>query len=438
MAAVLPTTEVIHGDVQDLSSLENGMEGVEVAYYLVHSMGGAGDFTEMDRRAAANFGQAASHAGVKKIIYLGGLGNSYETLSPHLQSRQEVGEILRNTASGVQVLEFRASIVLGSGSLSFELIRALTDRLPVMITPSWVRTESQPIAIEDLLHYLVKVLSIQVTGNPIFEIGGADRVTYGDLMHEYAKQRGLTRWMIPVPVLTPWLSSLWLALVTPLYARVGRKLIESASCPTIVHDPLAAKLFQIKPIGFREAIHKAIKEGTNPETRWMDSLSASGDARDWGGTRFGRRLIDAKMEWTPLSPEQVFKAVQKLGGQTGYYYGNWVWSLRGALDWLVGGVGKRRGRRDPYHLRVGDVVDFWRVEALEPNRRLRLAAELHLPGRAWLEFVVEPKNGGTWLKQTAYFDPAGALGLVYWYTLYPIHYFVFKGLLKGILKAAKA
>jgi uncharacterized protein YbjT (DUF2867 family) len=252
-----PTTEVATGDVLDRGALAAALKGVQVAYYLIHSMGSRGAFEEEDRRAAQNFGEAARAAGVQRLIYLGGLGDRGHGLSPHLQSRQEVGEILR--ASGVQTIEFRASIVIGSGSLSFEMIRALVERLPVMITPRWVSIQAQPIAITDLVQYLLAGLGLAVEGNPIFEIGGADRMSYRDIMREYARQRGLRRLMVPVPVLTPRLSSLWLGLVTPLYARVGRKLIESMRHPTVVHDASALQRFDIQPTGVREAIGLALR-----------------------------------------------------------------------------------------------------------------------------------------------------------------------------------
>lgn len=269
------TTDVVKGDVLDRQSLDSALHGVDVAYYLVHSMGSTGSFEESDRKGAQNFAEAARAAGVRRIIYLGGLGSD-ETLSAHLRSRQEVGEILRH--SGVQVLEFRASIVIGDGSLSFEMIRSLVDRLPVMITPRWVNVTAQPIAIDDLLAYLVAALERPDTGSKVFEIGGADQVSYADIMKAYARHRGRRLRMIPVPVLTPRLSSLWLGLVTPLYARVGRKLIESIVHPTVVRDDTALRTFGIVPIGIDEAIRRAVmSEELHPgATRWFDAVSSSG------------------------------------------------------------------------------------------------------------------------------------------------------------------
>lgn len=434
---VAPSTEVVAGDVLDKSSLNKGLQGVHTAYYLVHSMGSAGAFEEEDRRAARNFGEAAAQAGVQRIIYLGGLGESDVDLSPHLRSRQEVGNILR--ASGVQVIEFRASIVIGSGSLSFEMIRALVERLPVMITPRWVSVLAQPIGIKDLLQYLLAALYLGVEGNQIYEIGGADKVSYGDLMREYARQRGLRRFMIPVPVLTPGLSSLWLGLVTPLYARVGRELIDSIRHPTVVQDDSALRMFTIRPKGVREVIASALRNEDRDfaETRWSDALSSAGAPRSWGGVRFGTRIVDSRTARVDAPVAQAFRPIRRLGGTSGWYYGKWLWRLRGFLDLLVGGVGMRRGRRDPESMRVGDVVDFWRVEAFEPDHRLRLIAEMKLPGRAWLEFEVTGENATSQIRQTAVFDPVGLFGLTYWYVLYPVHQLVFAGMLCGIISVCE-
>jgi uncharacterized protein YbjT (DUF2867 family) len=436
-ARVSSSVEVAGGDVSDKHSLKQAMRGVHAAYYFVHSMGASAGFEELDRRAARNFGEAARDAGVKRIIYLGGLGESKEDLSPHLRSRHEVGDILRE--SGVEVIEFRASIIIGSGSLSFEMIRALVERLPVMITPRWVSVLAQPLAIGDLLEYLVAAIHIPVDGNRIFEIGGSDQVSYGELMREYARQRGLRRIMISVPVLTPRLSSLWLGLITPLYARVGRSLIDSMRHPTIVRDKISLQAFDIRPKGVREAIESALKNEDKEfaETRWSDALSWVESRGDWGGVRFGARLVDLRVAHVEVPAEIAFKVISRIGGAKGWYYGNWLWRVRGFLDLLVGGVGMRRGRRDPRSLRVGDVLDFWRVEAFEHNVRLRLAAEMKVPGRAWLEFEVEGDETNSTIKQTAIFDPVGLWGLAYWYILYPVHELVFRGMLKGIVAMCK-
>jgi hypothetical protein len=340
-------------------------------------------------------------------------------------------------ASGIQVIEFRASIIIGSGSLSFELIRALVERLPVMICPKWVRVLAQPIAIEDVLAYLLQSLEIPDGPSQVFEIGGPDQVSYGDIMQEYARQRGLKRLMISVPVLTPHLSSLWLGLITPVYARTGRKLVESLRNPTLVRDKTADTVFTVQPRGLSEAIERALanEDQEIAETRWSDALSAGGPVPSWGGVTFGSRIVDSRTAPVDRPPQQAFGPIQRIGGQVGWYYGDWLWKLRGFLDLLVGGVGVRRGRHHPVDVRVGDTLDFWRVEQFEPNHLLRLRAEMKLPGRAWLEFEVTPAEGGSVIRQTAEFDPVGLFGLLYWYGLYPVHELVFRGMLRGIVKA---
>jgi tryptophan-rich sensory protein/uncharacterized protein YbjT (DUF2867 family) len=431
-------TAIVRGDVLDPASLAAALAGVATAYYLVHSMDTAKGFESADRLAAGNFAAAAAAAGVKRIIYLGGLGESSDDLSPHLRSRQEVGEVLRS--SGVPVIEFRASIVIGSGSLSFEMIRTLVERLPVMITPRWVSVTAQPIAIGDLLDYLLAALQLPAGDNRVYEIGGADRVSYGDLMREYARQRGLRRFTISVPVLTPRLSSLWLGLVTPLYARVGRILIESIRHPTVVCDRSALETFAIRPMGMRDAVMSALhfEEQDLAQTRWSDTLARSYGLRNWVGVRLGTRIVDTRTARVRCSPEEAFAPIRRIGGRTGWYYGNWLWTLRGMIDLVIGGVGVRRGRRDPERLCVGDVVDFWRVEAVESDRRLRLVAEMKLPGRAWLEFEVAPEEAGSLIRLTAIFDPWGLFGIVYWYALYPIHQLLFAGMLRRIAAACGA
>jgi uncharacterized protein YbjT (DUF2867 family) len=432
---VSASTEVVKGDVFVPQSLEGALAGVDTAYYLVHSMGSGRDFARKDRSAAENFARAARDADVRRIIYLGGLGSG-PGLSPHLASRQEVGRILRQ--SGIPTIEFRASIIIGSGSLSFEMIRSLVDRLPVMITPRWVRILAQPIAIEDVIAYLVDGLDIEIEGSTVVEIGGAERVTYQGIILEYARQRGLKRLMISVPVLTPRLSSLWLGLVTPLYARIGRTLIDSITHKTVVTNDLAAQLFGIRPRGIREAIERALvhEDQEIAATRWSDALSSRGVQPGWGGVRFGSRMVDSRSVRIACPPPLAFRPISRIGGTTGWYYANWLWRMRGFLDLLVGGAGLRRGRRDPTSLLPGDTVDFWRVDAFEPDRLLRLFAEMKLPGRAWLQFEVERDGDGSIIRQSSIFDPVGLLGLLYWYGLYPIHSLVFAGMLRGIAETA--
>lgn len=430
------TTEVVAGDVLIPESLVGAMDGIDTAFYLVHSMGDAESFEESDRRGAENFAAAAAAAGVRRIVYLGGLGDPEEVYSAHLRSRHEVGTILR--AGPVPVIELRASIVIGSGSLSFEMIRALVERLPVMVTPKWVAVQAQPIAIADLLAYLMQAVRLPGESSRVIEIGGADRSSYGDLMREYARQRGLRRWLIRVPVLTPRLSSLWLGLVTPLYARVGRKLIDSICHPTVVRDDTALRLFSVRPMGVRAAIAAALTEEDRAlqSPRWYAAVSAAGIPKTWGGVRFGSRLVDERRVRLSVPAARAFRPVRRIGGSQGWYYANWLWKLRGFLDLLVGGVGMRRGRRDPDNLAVGDVVDWWRVEVFEPDRRIVFAAEMKLPGRAWLEFSAEPDGDGCILCQRAVFDPIGLPGLLYWYGIYPLHEMVFAGMLRALAAAA--
>lgn len=430
--------EVAVGNALDEQSLLKALDGIEAAYYLIHSMGDNEDFEQTDRLAAGNFAKACSIQGVKRIIYLGGLGNPKDNLSKHLRSRQEIGDILRT--SDASVTEIQASIIIGSGSLSFEMIRALVERLPVMICPKWVRVLAQPISIEDVLTYLAETLDQPLGSSVTYEIGGPEQVSYGEIMQRYAKQRGLKRYMIPVPLLTPYLSSLWLGLVTPLYSRVGRKLVDSLRNPTLVTNHKAKEDFKVEPRSLDESIARALifEDNEFAETRWSDSFSAGGDQKSWGGVRFGSRLVDSRTRTVELTAEQAFIPIRRIGGEAGWYYGNWLWKIRGFLDLLVGGVGVRRGRRHWDQIRVGDTLDFWRVEQIKDDKILRLAAEMKVPGRAWLEFEVTETENGCSVRQTAIFDPVGLFGIVYWYSLFPLHEFVFRGMLRNICKAAVA
>lgn len=428
---VPPGVETVGGDVLERATLPSAFAGVDTAYYLIHAMASRHDFETEERSGAENFAHAARDAGVRRIIFLGGLGN--EGLSPHLASRHQVGRILRN--SGVPTLELRASIILGSGSLSFELVRALVERLPVLIVPRWASQRTQPIAVEDMIEYLAASLDIELPSSRVVEVGGADRVSYLDLMQEYARQRSLGRRFIRVPVLTPWLSSRWLGLVTPVYARVGRKLIDSLRNETVVTTPDAAKLFpRIEPRGFRESMTRAIvnEDRELAETRWSDALSSLGRRRSWGEPNLGLRILDSRSTTVAAAPKKAFRSIERIGGNSGWYYGNFLWKARGAIDLLLGGAGLRRGRRDPVALRRGDALDFWRVEDVEPGRMLRLRAEMKVPGRAWLQFEVTGDEAHSEIRQTAIFEPRGVAGLLYWYALYPIHRLIFTGMLRGI------
>ena len=429
---VAPSTEVVRGDVLDPDSLGKALSGIDTACYLVHSMGAASDFAGLDRAGARHFGEAARSAGVRRIVYVGGLGDAADDLSAHLRSRHETGDVLRE--SGVEVVEFRASIVIGSGSLSYEMVRALTDRLPVMVCPRWVAIQAQPIAIEDLLAYLVAAIDLPGGPSATYEIGGPDVVSYGDIMREYARQRGLKRLMIPVPLLTPRLSSLWLALVTPLYARVGRKLIASVRNATVVRDARALDVFPVRPRGLREAIARAIDAADSPAgaNRWSDSASA-GVASASRGNASRPALMDSRETVVTASAASAFEPIRRIGGDTGWYCADSLWHLRGWMDLAAGGVGMRRGRRDPETCVAGDPIDFWRVAAYEPDRLLRLEAEMKLPGRAWLEFSVDPVSATTTrIRQVARFEPSGLLGRIYWYSLLPAHAIIFSGMLRHI------
>jgi uncharacterized protein YbjT (DUF2867 family) len=414
LGAVRPTTDVVQGDCLDEASLDRALAGVHTAYYLVHSMDTGSGFAEVDRRAAGNFGRAATRASVRRIIYLGGLIDETGPSSAHLKSRAETGTILR--ASGVCVVEFRASVVIGAGSLSFQMIQALVERLPLMVCPRWVATLTQPIAIDDVLAYLEGSLDLAEGAGGIFEIGGPAVVSYGDMMRQYARLRGLHRWLVPVPVLTPHLSGLWLALVTPAQARVGRALVEGLKNATVVRSRAARDTFRIEPMPLAEAFSKAIE----------DDRTAAG------------RKEDTRTVVVDVPPARAFEPIRRIGGATGWYFGNLLWAARGWLDRWVGGAGMGRGRRDAETCVVGDSIDGWTVEAYEPDRRLRLSADLKLPGRGWLEFEVTPLDGGgrSRIRQTATFDPRGLLGRAYWYAILPIHGLMFGGMLKQIARRA--
>jgi uncharacterized protein YbjT (DUF2867 family) len=423
--------QIVAGDLLEPDSLATAMDGVRDVYYLVHSMGGAGKFEDLDRRAAQNFAAAARRAGVARIVYLGGLGAGGD-LSPHLASRQEVGGILR--ASGVPTIELRASIVIGSGSASFEAVRALVDVLPAIPAPRWVETAAQPIAIEDVVEYLLAALSLEPVRSAIFEIGGGDRVTYAEVMREYARQRGLRRRVVPLSLVSTRASRMFLGLLTPVYGPIAAAMVDSLRNETVVHNGAAREAFAIQPRGLVAAIERALvnEDHEFAETRWCDALPPAPATSRWGGLAVGRRMVATRAVRVSCAPHEAFAPIRRIGGPAGWYALDRFWQVRGLLDTLRGGVGLRRGRRDPQHLRVGDTVDFWRVERLEPERRLLLAAEMKIPGRLWLQFEVEPDGEGSLIRQTTVFDPAGYVGLAYWYALYPVHDRVFTATLRGI------
>jgi uncharacterized protein YbjT (DUF2867 family) len=431
--------EIVQGNVLEPESLNDKFIGIETAYYLIHSMGGDGEFSRTDIVAAENFAFAAEKQGVKRIIYLGGLGSPEENLSKHLSSRLKTGDTLRKF--DVPVTEFRAGVIVGSGSLSFEMIRYLTERLIVMITPKWVNTRTQPIAIRDVLRYLMDALKVENTRGEIIEIGGEDILTYKDLMRIYADIRGLRRYFIKVPVLTPKLSSHWIGLVTPLPSRIAKPLVDGLKNELICKSNKARELFNFKTISYNEAVKLALqqnKEGKT-ETIWFSSYS-SGTKNKITPVHLTQKegmIIENRKTVVNASAEATFKAFTSLGGKNGWY-ADILWKFRGYLDLLVGGVGLRRGRRSETELLSGDPLDFWRVEAIENNRLLRLRAEMKLPGEAWLQFNVENADDNkSTLRQTAFFEPRGLWGLLYWYLVYPLHGLIFGGMIKSLKKAAE-
>ncbi|HEY2259980.1 MAG TPA: DUF2867 domain-containing protein [Solirubrobacteraceae bacterium] len=425
--------EVVAGDVLERDSLSAAMRDVRIAYYMVHSMGGSGDFVQLDRQAALNFGHAAREAGVRRIVYLGGLGTGDE-LSPHLASRQEVGRILRD--SGVTVVEFRASIVIGAGSASFETVRGLVEGLPAIPAPRSLETAAQPIALEDAIEYLVGALSLETEESVILEIGGQDRVSYSAVIREYARQRRLRRPVIPLSSISTRLARRFLRLL-PRHGAVAAAMVDSVRNDTVVNTSAAAEAFALRPRGLAAAIELVLADEDRrfADTRWFDALAPGAIAR-WGGVSHGRRRVSSQTMPVSASPEESFAAIESIGGGTGWYGTDWFWQLRGLLDRLRGGEGLRRGRRDPDNVRVGDAIDFWRVERVEPGRRLLLRAEMKLPGRLWLQFEVKGDHNGGQVRQTTVFDPAGYLGLLYWYLLFGLHRRVFGAMLRGLNRAS--
>ena len=428
--------EVVKADVT--GDLTEAMQGVDVAVFLVHSIGEGRDWVTRERAVAKNFRDAAEDAGVARLVYLGGLGDDNSELSDHLRSRHDVGKVL--AAGCVETVELRAAVVIGSGSASFEMLRYLTEVLPVMVTPKWVHTSCQPISIRDVLRYLVAVIEYPGDLSGVMEVGGPDVVSYAEMMAVYAQQAGLrTRRLIPVPYLTPRLSSLWVGLVTPVPAQLARPLVDSLINAVVVTDHRSESLFPFERVPLAEAIHQAIGRtavGDIP-TKFDDAsspvwLSAATDPRWTGGTE----LVDVRTVLVAADPHRTWQAVCRIGGERGWYRGDVLWRLRGVLDQIVGGPGLRRGRRHPDHLSVGEPIDFWRVEDLETDRLLVLHAEMRLPGEAWLEWTIEPVAAGARLVQTARFRPRGLLGRAYWYAVAPFHRLVFPGLANGIARDA--
>ena len=436
--------EVVTGDLLDCRSLAAAVRDVDAAYYLVHSIGAEPDWQSRDGAAAENFRDAAADAGLEQIVYLGGLGDDTAgALSAHLTSRHEVGRLLG--AGPVPLTELRAAVVIGSGSTSFEMLRHLVEVLPVMTTPRWVETRVQPIAVGDVLVYLIGVLNNPAAYGRVFEIGGQDVVTYHEMMNLYAQVAGLRkRVIVPVPVLSPRLSSLWVGLVTPIPADLARPLIDSLVNEVVVHDHAIDEVLPHHPLGCRQAIELALRGVGDLDVpgRWTDAGLYGRTPADpiptdphWAGATI---LTDVQTIHTTSSPGALHREVCALGGDRGWLIGNWLWAVRGGLDRLVGGPGMRRGRRHPTELRVGDVVDFWRVEALEPARLLRLRADMRLPGDAWLEWSItpDPAGDGALFVQRALFRPRGLSGRAYWYAAAPFHRFIFGPLARRIDQTA--
>ncbi len=428
--------EVVQGDMSDESELTEQMRGCDAAYYLVHSMiASGGDYAERDRKLAQTFANAASKAGVSRIIYLGGLGEMGADLSEHLRSRREVERVLEE--GGVPVTTLRAAMIIGSGSASFEILRYLVEHLPVMITPRWVSTECQPIAVRNVLHYLVEVLDTPKTTGRDLDIGGPDVLTYRRLMRLMAEERDLPRRLvIPVPVLTPKLSSLWIHLVTPIGSRIARPLAEGLRNRVVCRNDDAAELMPQQLLSARESINAALGKitGNQVETSWSSAGPMPGDP-DWSG---GKVFRDMRSLPVNAPPADAFTAACRLGGERGYHGAAILWRLRGLMDRVMGGPGLRRGRRNTANLAYGEALDFWRVVGVERDSRLELRAEMRVPGEATLEFRVAPDGEGTCeLIQTARFKPKGLLGLMYWYAVLPFHGLVFRSMLRGIARDAE-
>jgi uncharacterized protein YbjT (DUF2867 family) len=433
--------EVVEGDAMSVASLDQALAGVDVAFYLLHSISTGAKFDDLESAMARTFAEAASRMGVKRIVYLGGIAND-ENLSKHLESRRSVGKMLAGT--GVPVIELRAGVIIGSGSASFEMLRYLTEHLPAMVTPKWVDNPTQPIAIVNILHFLVAAARAPQDVQGVFDVGGDETITYRSMMARYAKAAGLRRRIIVrVPLLTPRVSSMWVGLVTPVPASIARPLIDSLINKVVV-DPAKSVLKALPPppgglLSFDQAVKRAI-ERTNAPTRWTDASRpwAAWDVAvtdpAWTG---GSLFVDEREQTTRASTAEVWKVLSSLGGSTGWYGFEWLWRLRGRIDSVFGGVGMRTGRRDQHVLRVGDALDFWRIADVKEGEMLLLCAEMRLPGQAWLEFRLSTKEDGTHVVQRAIFRPRGLAGRLYWWVLIPFHAIIFPGMLRNALAQAE-
>jgi uncharacterized protein YbjT (DUF2867 family) len=435
----LAQIEVFTGDLLAPETLPAAFKDVSVGYYLVHGMQGGKVYAERDMTAARNFANAADAANIERIIYLGELVDPTGTLSPYLRSRHETGYILRQ--GRVPVTEFRAGMVIGSGSVLFEMVRYLAEREPILVCPRWFYSRAQPIAVRDVLEYLVRAPETPASVGKLIEIGGANILSYAEMSLGYAKERGLKRFLIPTPFYLPRLSSAWVHMVTPVPYHAVLPLIEGLRNETIVRDESAKKLFpNIHPLDFNTALRYALIkiEAHDVETSWSDALVVSeGVVKPYTFTQEAGLMIERRQMLLDLPPEPIFRSFIGIGGERGWFYMDWAWAIRGWLDKAVGGVGLRRGRRDPDDIRVGEALDFWRVETITPNRHIRLRAEMKTPGKAWLEFFSTPQeNGRTLLSLSAYFEPKGLSGFLYWYSLYVFHKFIFDGMLRNIAERA--
>ena len=436
----LKRVEVIEGDALTSETLDAAFQDVSTAYYLIHGIQGNKAGAERDMNAARNFAEAAERANVKRIIYLGELVDPTANLSPYLRSRHETGAILRR--GRVPVTEFRAGMIVGSGSVLFEMIRYLSEREPVLVCPAWFFSTAQPIAIRDVLSYLIAALETDESIGRLIEIGGPARLTYAEMLLRYATERGLKRALVRTPLYLPRLSAYWVHMVTPIHWRSVLPLIEGLRAQLIVHDDAARKIFpDVQPIDFQTAVHLALGriQRDNVETSWSDALvTAMGDSQPYTFKVEEGMMMERRTLLLDLSAGFVFRAYAGIGGARGWLYMDWAWALRGWMDKAIGGVGIRRGRRHPDEIRAGESLDFWRVEAVEQDRLLRLRAEMKVPGKAWLQFEsVSQQDGKTLFTETAYYAPRGLWGFVYWYAMWPFHAFLFNGLIRRLASRAR-
>ncbi|WP_176371610.1 SDR family oxidoreductase [Desulfosediminicola flagellatus] len=434
-AAVTDKVEIVEGDTFDEECLKLALEGVDTAFYLIHSMGSDKDYQDLDRKSADNFRRACIAAGARRIVYLGGLGVK-ESASKHLMSRIETGEILSEEPDKIQTIWLRAGVIIGSGSASFEIIRNLVQKLPAMITPKWVKTLTQPVGIEDVLSYLAACIRLKEDADQIVDIG-AETLSFKDMMRQASEVMGLRRYLIPVPVLSPRLSSYWLILFTPVPVKLAAALVEGLKSETTLQNDNARRLFpEIEPASYRKSVEYAIEELEQNQvvSRWCDSSGNTAcDIKDYDNPA-GAILRDIReVELNNISPESVFSSVCSLGGDQGWYRYTILWRARGFIDKIFGGFGLNRGRRMNGEVRIGDALDFWKVADVKTNKRLLLYAQMKIPGKAWLEFDIHEDK----LIQTAHFLPRGVWGRLYWYSVLPLHYFVFRDLAKKIVLHAK-